>query len=93
MDSLLGEVRRLADTSDEVARKKLVAQLQEIVSSLETPDESVEKLLCRHLEIAVIRASVDLGIFRTLSRNEAPLSLDALATITDSDPALLGKDS
>ena len=45
MESIIEDVKRLASNSDENGRKKLIDSLRELSYSIETPDDTLQRLM------------------------------------------------
>ena len=45
MERIAEEVKRLATDSDEASRKRLIDDLREISYSIETPDDTMQRLM------------------------------------------------
>ena len=45
MESVIAQVKQLAATANEAARKEIMDQLRELSNSLETPDETLQRMM------------------------------------------------
>ncbi len=49
------------------------------------------QLLPQALEVPMVKAACDIGLFKTLVASETPLTLEELAYTTKAEPAFLGR--
>ena len=91
MESLAAQVKQLASSADEVARKNLIVELRDIASFLQTTDDTMERIMFLHLQIAGVRTGIDFKLFNQLAANDRPLTLDQLIQTTGADPIFLGR--
>ena len=91
MESLAAQVKQLASSADEVARKNLIVELRDIASFLQTTDDTMERIMFLHLQIAGVRTGIDFKLFNQLAANDRPLPLDQLIQTTGADPIFLGR--
>ena len=45
MDSVISQVKKLASTADELTRKEMIVGLRDLASSLETTDDTMERIM------------------------------------------------
>ena len=45
MESVIAQVKQLAATTNEAGRKEIMDQLRELSNSLETPDETLQRIM------------------------------------------------
>jgi demethylsterigmatocystin 6-O-methyltransferase len=90
MDALVDHVRSVAKTSSDSQRKELLNQLRILAHSLETSDDTIQRLTFSWLELAVVRIGVDLKLFTHLTESASPLSVAQLSQKTEANPTLLG---
>ena len=91
MESIVAQVKNLATTANDVTRKKLIMELHDLAASLESNDDTMERIMLLHLRVSAVRTGVDLKLFDQLAANNEPLILDQLAQTTTADPILLGR--
>ncbi|MCJ1329290.1 hypothetical protein MMC10_005969 [Thelotrema lepadinum] len=91
MEALSTEVKKLAHAADEHGRKKLLNELRDLAYSIESPDDSVQRIMYQGLQISVVRVGIDLKIFDTLAASGGPSSLEDLVKETGAAPVLLGR--
>ncbi|KAI9646128.1 hypothetical protein NHQ30_005568 [Ciborinia camelliae] len=91
MDSLITQVKQLAENAGEAAREQLIDQLRELTYSLESGDDTMQRLIYRQLEIVMIRVGEDLKLFELLDSSEKPLSVDELSKETGAASVFLGR--
>ena len=45
MDSVISQVKKLAGTADELTRKEMIVGLRDLASSLESTDDTIERIM------------------------------------------------
>ncbi|KAI4287906.1 MAG: hypothetical protein L6R35_002829 [Caloplaca aegaea] len=89
MEAVIHQAKHLADTSDELGRKKLIDEFRDLSYSLETPDETLHRIIYsetfqiantkpQHLQISIVRIGVDLKLFDLIAASERPMTVDEL---------------
>ncbi|KAF6238850.1 hypothetical protein HO173_002722 [Letharia columbiana] len=91
MESLVDQVKLLADAADESGRRKLQTVLRDLTYSLEGSDDTVHRLGYYHLQTSAVRVGFDLKLFDLLTASESPLGVGDLAGSTGADRLLLGR--
>ncbi|KAL1967218.1 hypothetical protein VTN77DRAFT_3509 [Rasamsonia byssochlamydoides] len=91
MEEIIDQVQRLAHTADDAARKKMVVALRDLSYSLESSDDTMERIMFYHLQIAAVRVGIDLKLFDRLAASSTPLTVDQLSEATGAHPTLLGR--
>ncbi|PSN64812.1 S-adenosyl-L-methionine-dependent methyltransferase [Corynespora cassiicola Philippines] len=94
---LIAEIERLSKSSigpdgtfhSDKARRELLKISQQLCIALQTTGQLVEDFLFGTADNLLLKIGVDLGIFRTLVANNAPLSLQSLVDHTGAERALL----
>ncbi|KAI9791597.1 MAG: hypothetical protein M1816_003683 [Peltula sp. TS41687] len=86
---LRGDIDKV--TSDDALRKKLLRETWKLLYDLETPGDSMRRIIYLPLQLVVVRTAVDLNLFERLDKVSEPLSVDTLAKQTNADPLLLGR--
>lgn len=89
MDALISQVKHEAISVDEAGRQKILDGLRDLAMSIETPEDSMQRIMFLHLQNAVVRVGIDIKLFNLLSESDDPLSLDQLTKSTGADPTLL----
>jgi demethylsterigmatocystin 6-O-methyltransferase len=91
MDAIVNQIKSLASGADEAQRKNILVALRKVSDSIETPLDTIQRLVYLGLPLAVIRIGLDLDLFQLLEKNNTPLSVNELATKTGAEPILLGR--
>ncbi|KAM7194538.1 hypothetical protein V8F20_007894 [Naviculisporaceae sp. PSN 640] len=74
---------------DEYTRHNLMSSLHDSAEELETPYDTLLRLMNASRQLALVKLAIDLGVFESLSASKAPLSSAELAKPTGADPALV----
>ena len=91
MEEIAGLVHQAADRSTgEAGRKKLIDGLRDLANGLETPDDTTQRVMYSHLQIAAVRIGIDLKVFDLLVASKDAMTVDQLQQKTGAAPALLG---
>ena len=90
MDALITQIHSLASSADEAGRKRIIEQLRDLSFSLEEPADVVQRISHRHLEIAMVRVGIDLGIFNLIVEKEGEMGLEELVLGTGAGRVLIG---
>ncbi|KAL2816681.1 O-methyl transferase B [Aspergillus granulosus] len=91
MEQELNRIRVLAENTSDAQRRKLVDDLRDLMISLETSDDTLERIVRAPFELDGAKIGVNLGIFKILSQGDESLNAETLAKTTGADPALLGR--
>ncbi|KAL2221344.1 O-methyltransferase-domain-containing protein [Thermoascus aurantiacus ATCC 26904] len=91
MEDILAQIKALASDADDVGRKRILQSLQELSYAIETPQDSMQRILYLYLQLAAIRVGLDLKLFDILGESRDPVTVDELATKTGAAPTLLGR--
>ncbi|KAJ5997257.1 hypothetical protein N7499_006437 [Penicillium canescens] len=90
MDSIVAQIKALADTADEAGRLEIIETLRQMKVDLQTPKDALMELAgLGGITNAMLRVGQDLGIFSLLSKIEAPMSVAQVAERTSATPELL----
>ncbi|MCJ1268551.1 hypothetical protein MMC22_008439 [Lobaria immixta] len=89
MEAVVDQVKGLAGSADEAGRSKILDQLRELAYSLESPDETMNRIMFLNLQIAAVRVGINLGLFDILAASETPLSLVEIKAVAYRDSILL----
>ncbi|CAI7666386.1 unnamed protein product [Penicillium manginii] len=91
MDSIITQIKSLAQDADEASRRKILDGLRDLALSLETPQDTMQRISYLHLQPALVRVGLDLNIFKILAESDHPLTSDDLAVQTNAAPNLLSR--
>ncbi|PVH93845.1 o-methyltransferas-like protein [Periconia macrospinosa] len=91
LNTITEEVHKLAKTDDEFLRRRTIDKLRDLQYALETPEETMQRLIYLGLTTASVRIGLDLNIFNKLVDSEHPMKFDELCDATGADPILLGR--
>ncbi|KAF9884826.1 hypothetical protein FE257_001242 [Aspergillus nanangensis] len=90
IDQLIVQVEALNIPEDDPRREKMKTALINAQSRLESPKDVVMKLFPQHLEMALLRVGVELGLFKHLvEKQNQDVSLEDLASKTGVSPGFL----
>ncbi|GAQ39340.1 hypothetical protein AtubIFM55763_000145 [Aspergillus tubingensis] len=89
MEALTQEVRRLVEAGDEKTRKDVLDALHKLSVSIESPDDTVQRLTFYNMQLARIRIGIDLKLFELLL--DGPLTVDDLSQKTGANPVFLAR--
>lgn len=89
LDQIVEQIKKAAATADTATHEKLINTLQHLTVQLESPSETVQRILYQALHPAICRAGNNLNLFEILSENDSPMTTIELAEKTKCDPALL----
>lgn len=89
MDVVLKQVECLASCAKEEERKRIIGQLRDLSYSLESPDDTLHRVIYLHLQTAAIRIGINLKIFNMLVASKEPMSLEQLHHETGAARVLL----
>ena len=79
MEDVINSVKRLASNTDDAGRKEIYDRLQELSQSIETPDDTLQRLMY------MVSWNKSVSAY-TVSLLDSP---DALSTYTPQRPALV----
>ncbi|RDW58540.1 uncharacterized protein DSM5745_11231 [Aspergillus mulundensis] len=92
MTSLIAAEKSSSQPSaDEATRHRLISSLQQSAEDLETPSDTVLRYVNAGRQTALVCIGADLGIFKSLTESETPLSCKQLAESTMADPLLVSR--
>ncbi|KIV83086.1 hypothetical protein PV11_05144 [Exophiala sideris] len=90
MESILDQVRSLADEADDAGKRTIVEGLRQLQIQLETPMDLFMKLYNSHIQIAVVYVAVQLGLFKHLAKDpSSSVTVAQLAEESGASPELL----
>ncbi|KAI0411568.1 S-adenosyl-L-methionine-dependent methyltransferase [Xylaria grammica] len=90
MPNPLEDVKARLAMASGASRRDLLTQLNELIVSIETTEETVERISLYPLQTSVAKIGQDLGIFGLLT-NSGPQSLEQLQVLTKAHPRTLGR--
>ncbi|KAI1809227.1 S-adenosyl-L-methionine-dependent methyltransferase [Poronia punctata] len=91
MDAAIAHIEELASTAQGDSRRDLRKRLVAIVRSLETTNDTFHRLSHSHLDSAVVKIGLDLGIFKFIAGSEKSIGLETLSEKTGAEISLLGR--
>ncbi|CAG8977790.1 hypothetical protein HYALB_00010875 [Hymenoscyphus albidus] len=91
MEDITKQIKSLASGADETQRKAILVALREVSDSIETPPETIQRLVYLALPLTAIRIGIDLDIFQTLVKEKTPVSVSDLCAKTGAAPILLAR--
>ncbi|KAF2499929.1 S-adenosyl-L-methionine-dependent methyltransferase [Lophium mytilinum] len=89
MESIISQVEALAANTNELGRQAIQRSLRDLQYSLETPYDTAMRFTGLHLQVAMIKVGVDLGLFPALTQSKTPVTVAALAEKTSASSELL----
>ncbi|KAI0869649.1 S-adenosyl-L-methionine-dependent methyltransferase [Hypoxylon argillaceum] len=89
MQAAIDQVKGLAATVSHGARRQLIASLRNVASSLEDPEDTLDRCSRLHLEAAIITVGLEMGIFKQLASSTAPMTVAELSRQAGAEPQLL----
>ncbi|KIX03206.1 uncharacterized protein Z518_06758 [Rhinocladiella mackenziei CBS 650.93] len=90
MDSIVGQIRSLAESADAVGRNQILNTLRDLQYDLETPMDTYMKFVNSNIQLAMVYVGVELGLFKELVKaEEKTLTLDDLVKQSSASPDLL----
>ncbi|GAP82371.2 putative O-methyl transferase B [Rosellinia necatrix] len=92
MDAALEQLRDLADRSEH-ARRNVLAAVQGLVSSLESPDDTLHRYGHLNLQTATVQVGINLGLFKSLTEASEPLKVQDITDRAKADLQLTCKGS
>ncbi|KAL9608903.1 MAG: hypothetical protein Q9167_006284 [Letrouitia subvulpina] len=92
-EALITQLRSISQNAptDLTLRQKLYNAARETALELETPGETIQRLVHVPLQLTVARIGVDLGLFKLLVSRQSPWNIDELVEHTKTDSILLGR--
>ncbi|KAF7508283.1 hypothetical protein GJ744_009428 [Endocarpon pusillum] len=90
MDSLSSQVRASASRANEAERKKIIDGLRDLAFSIESPEDTMQRIMFQHLQIAGARIGIDLNLFNVLATS-SPLTTRQFAQAKGANEALMGR--
>lgn len=90
MEALIDHNKELAKSCDAKTRREMLDQLQSLCHSIESPDDTIQRISFLNLQLAGLRIGADLKRFNILSGSSTPLTIDQISETTKADAVLLG---
>jgi demethylsterigmatocystin 6-O-methyltransferase len=90
MEALVDHVKTLAKSCNAKTRREILDQLQSLCHSIESPDDTVQRISFLNLQLAGLRIGADLKLFNILSESSSPLTIDQISKNTKENAVLLG---
>ncbi|KAL2865424.1 O-methyltransferase-domain-containing protein [Aspergillus lucknowensis] len=91
MDDIVSQIRALAGEADTAGRVRVQDALRQVLSQLESPQDTLVQLLNAHLRIAAVRLGIGSGLFKSLSQSQHPLQVAQLAAQLCINPQMLAR--
>ncbi|KAL5044826.1 hypothetical protein BDW71DRAFT_185431 [Aspergillus fruticulosus] len=91
MENLTSQIRALAQGADEATNSAILKGLRDLQLSLETRQDTMNRIAYAHLEPVVVNVGISLKLFEILSEAQVPLTVDELAAKTGAALTLLGR--
>jgi len=91
VNQLVDQIKKIAATADETARRNISSTLRQLTVEVESPGETVHRILYPLLLQSVCVVANDLNLFEILSNNHGPMTTEELAEKTKCDPVLMGR--
>ncbi|PQE26449.1 O-methyl transferase B protein [Rutstroemia sp. NJR-2017a BBW] len=93
METILDQLSQLSSSVDRKTKRELAAKLRLMADSLEDVDDTVNRYMYLHLQVAAVRVGIDLKLYDLLVASETPLSVEDIAKTTGASPLLLGPNN
>ncbi|KAH8432484.1 uncharacterized protein LDX57_010121 [Aspergillus melleus] len=91
MDAMLPQIHSLSQNADQAGRRSIQRALRRILLEIQDPKDIFYQLLNSHVELTVVRLSMDLKLFEALINSESPRTITSLAEQLKAGPDLLGR--
>ncbi|KAF5871803.1 putative o-methyl transferase b protein [Botrytis fragariae] len=89
MDDLITHVKAAAANADEAGRKKIIDGLRDLSIELETPWDSMQRIMYLQFQLTGAQIGCDMKLFEIMAAKKEPMNVEQLAKETESDPAFL----
>ncbi|MCJ1379927.1 hypothetical protein MMC17_003030 [Xylographa soralifera] len=76
-------------TQDEYARKELLGVVMNAMATLETPAETIVRMMHSPIVPSVLTALIKMGALQAIVKSKAPMTVMQLATVTGADELLI----
>ena len=91
VDQIIDEIKNFAATADGTTCDMLTSALRTVSIELETPADTVARVMYLALQPAITRIGNNLNIFDILSKSNEPITSKKLAEEAKCDPILMSK--
>ncbi|KAK9318802.1 S-adenosyl-L-methionine-dependent methyltransferase [Lipomyces orientalis] len=91
MDAIVSQVQAMAKGADEGLRKQLLDTLFRLQLSIESPQDSMQRLLYLNVNLMAVRIGCDLDFFRLLADSATPLTAEQVAEKCGTAPTLMSR--
>ncbi|TVY62837.1 O-methyltransferase lepI [Lachnellula suecica] len=91
MEELIAKAREEANSANENGRKQLLDSLRNLSYEIETPQDTMQRIMFMHVETTVIRIAYDLRLFKILVGKQEPATVTALAEEAKATTGLMGR--
>ncbi|KAM3065863.1 hypothetical protein ACMFMG_009913 [Clarireedia jacksonii] len=91
MEALFNHAREAAKTADEAQRKKIVDDLRDLAIELESPWDSMQRIMYLQFQLTGAQIGCDMKLFEILAAKKEPMTVEELATETKADPEFLDR--
>ncbi|ORY02353.1 S-adenosyl-L-methionine-dependent methyltransferase [Clohesyomyces aquaticus] len=91
MEALIRQMKSELEVADEKTRREMIQRIQEMMYSMESSDDTVNRVGYLSLQISAARIGIDMHIFSILSESKGPLSIHDLQHATGANIILLGR--
>lgn len=91
VNQLADQIKKLAATADETTRRNISSTLRQLTVEVESPGESVQRILYPLILHSVCAIANDLNLFEILSDSDGPMTTEELAEKTKCHSILMGR--
>ncbi|KAF2752864.1 S-adenosyl-L-methionine-dependent methyltransferase [Pseudovirgaria hyperparasitica] len=91
MDALIASATALFKAADEVGRQTILDGLRNLSVSLETEQDSMQRVLYAQLQLPIVRIGCDIKLFKILADSHEALDSATLAVKTGVAPGLMSR--
>ncbi|KAJ5729745.1 uncharacterized protein N7483_004253 [Penicillium malachiteum] len=91
MEGIVAQVKSLAEGVDEATHNSILQSLRDLYLSLETRQDTMQRISYAHLEPILVEVGLDLNLFNILVESQTPLTIAQLCDRTGAASDLLGR--
>ncbi|KAI9822944.1 MAG: hypothetical protein M1826_000326 [Phylliscum demangeonii] len=95
VNTLLEQLEKLGQdikhVVDDGLRRKLLHAAQQLALKLETPGDTIQRIIYLPLQLTAAKIAGDLDLFETMVKTDGSATVDVLAKQVHADPLLLGR--
>ncbi|KAJ5706777.1 hypothetical protein N7488_006578 [Penicillium malachiteum] len=91
MEDIVAQVKSLAQGVDVATHNSILQSLRELYLSLETRQDTMQRISYAHLEPILVKVGLELNLFNILVESETPLTTAQLCDRTAAAPDLQGR--